>query len=96
MKVKLLKKVRKRFSWHKDKDENIILVDHKKQDFHCIDNEFIQKRYSWTKEPECGWEQMKIRVLKELILSPYIHHPLNVLIYRRQSIKTGRKPNKTL
>lgn len=94
MKIKLLKKVRKRFSWYFRSNGDIILVDHQRQTHMLINNDYVIRNYG--KEPEVGFATMKYRALKESILKPFINDPLTKILYRKSSIKSGRKPVKTL
>tara|TARA_R110000851_G_scaffold97156_2_gene210668 strand:+ start:2818 stop:3138 length:321 start_codon:yes stop_codon:yes gene_type:complete len=83
MKAKLLRKIRKRFSWsYGKKSKQWLLVDHKLKKSYFIDTKFAQKHIKSKKKPPCGWKELKFRLLKFHILRPHYSDPGGTLMYK--------------
>jgi hypothetical protein len=83
MKTKLLKKIRKRFTWsYGKKTKQWLLVDHKTKETFFIDKSYAQKYLKSKKKPPCGWAEMKFRILKFEILKPYYISPAKIIMYK--------------
>jgi hypothetical protein len=95
MKTKLLKKVKKRFSWGWSKTEKRwVIADHEKQTLTFIDKQFVHNYFGNEDKPECGWYEMKFRLLKRHILSPFIHRPIEKIMYRAFNNKLKKLKHK--
>jgi len=83
MKVKLLKKIRKRFSWtYGKKSKQWLLVDHKLKKSYFITTDFAKKFIESDVKPPCGWKKLKFRILKVHILSPFYSNSNEVMMYK--------------
>ena len=104
MKTKLLKKIRKRYSWvyqkpsKKSKKKGFrgrwLIVNHKTEEVIWLDQEYAIKQHGKSKPP-VGWEEYKFRLLKKLLLSPFYHKPLTKLMYRAVRNIINRKHGNT-
>ena len=50
MKVKLLKKIRKRYSWYFKKDKTPILIDHSNKTVEVYDVDYVSKAHNYTEQ----------------------------------------------
>ena len=50
MKVKLLKKLRKRYAWYFNKNKFPVLIDHKKRSVTIYDLDYLMNKLSYTEE----------------------------------------------
>jgi hypothetical protein len=75
MKVKLLKKIRKRFSWYIGVSGSPVLVDHKNKTIKKINESFYRKYVDSLEGPikglEIPLEEACFRLLKTFMLKPY-------------------------
>ncbi len=76
MKTKLLKKIRKQFSWYFNKDGFPVVINHEKQEVDIYDLEYCSKRIGYTLEEvevkvKVSHQEWALRLLKNDILKPY-------------------------
>jgi len=82
MKTKLLKKIRKRFSWvWNPKYKRYDVIDKNKQQAFFIDNDYVKKILKESK-PLCGRREAKYRLLRCFIYSPFLVNPMGKIMYR--------------
>ena len=98
MKVKLLRKIRKRFSWthqkKKGKKDRWLIVDHHKKETIFLDQDYAKSQWKNIKgKPGVGWKEYKFRLFKQFILAPFISRPLTKLMYKG-AVNLIRKKNK--
>lgn len=99
MKIKLLKKIRKRFSWYWNKDNFPVLIDHKTKSVDVLDLEYLKKYNSYTDEEvktnvQCTIEEWAQRHLFNYITKPYGYSYKNLrynIATRRSKIKNRSK-----
>lgn len=80
MKGKLLKKIKKRFSWYKSKTGKFILIDKKTKSVNIIDNDFIfehlnvatvKRKKEIIDDLEIDIKEWQFRWLKTMMLKPF-------------------------
>jgi hypothetical protein len=80
MKVKLLKKIKKRFSWYRSTAGNFVVTDHKMETCTFIDKKYFLERY-----PEVKYEVTEIhlfRLMKIILTQPFVENYLGKVDYR--------------
>jgi hypothetical protein len=76
MKVKLLKKLRKRYDWYFNKNKFPVLIDHKKRSVTIYDLDYLMNRLSYTEESikqrvQVEHDEWALRWLKTDLLKDY-------------------------
>lgn len=76
MKVKLLKKLRKRYNWYFNKDNFPVLIDHTEQEVTLYDLEYMCNLFDYTLEDvkqkvKISHTEWALRCLKKDILDEY-------------------------
>lgn len=64
MKVKLLKKLRKRYSWYRNTDGLYVLVDKLHKDVKFFGMKYYEDNWTYPSVPECGIETYLERCFK--------------------------------
>lgn len=91
MRVKLLRKIRKRYSWTwNEQYSRYDVVDKKSQKAIFINKEYVLKEFGNT-EPPCGFREAKYRLLRGLLYDPFIVRPLEKIMFRALERKIKRK-----
>lgn len=81
MKVKLLRKIRKRFAWYKSTTGNLVLIDHEAQRSMIVDAELLKKDYTNLKDEEIT-ETVLFNYLKSLMARPFVENFMTKINYR--------------
>ena len=93
MKTKLLKKIRKRFSWvWSKKYKRYDIIDRKKEECTFIDKSYVKKYFG--NKPPCGYKEAKYRLLREFLYNPFIYKPLTKIIFRKVRSNINKKLKK--
>jgi hypothetical protein len=87
MKVKLLKKLRKRYAWYFNKNKFPVLIDHKKRSVTIYDLDYLMNKLSYTEEDikqriQVEHHEWALRWLKTDLLGNY-GWKFNKSIYRK-------------
>ncbi len=88
MKVKLLKKIRKRFTWYKNNAGTYVLADKLMKSVTFI-NEFHYKQLTTESTNIVGIDEYLYRLLKDKLLKPF-GFSYNEIMFR-QSLKMAEK-----
>lgn len=81
MKVKLLKKIRKQFSWYKSTTNTFVLLDHKNQNAQTVDKELMKTVFPSFPEEDIN-ESSLFRLLKYLMTKEICPGYLRKVDYR--------------
>lgn len=76
MKAKLLKQIRKRYSWYFNKDNFPVLLDNKKEEVILFDIEYCSSLFNYTAEDvklkvKASLDEWCMRIFKNHLLSKY-------------------------
>jgi hypothetical protein len=95
MKVKLLKKLRKRYAWYFNKNKFPVLIDHKKRSVTIYDLDYLMNKLSYTEEDikqrvQVEHHEWALRWLKTDLLDEY-GWKVNKSMYRKAVAKLKHK-----
>jgi tetrahydromethanopterin S-methyltransferase subunit G len=96
MKIKLLKKIRKRYDWYFNTEKYPVLICHNIKDVINMDLEYCRKRMKFTLEEvkekvKCDYTEWALRIMKEDIFRDYgisysnlLYHKINKAFKNKQ------------
>jgi hypothetical protein len=80
MKTKLLKKIKKRFSWYRSTIGNFVVIDHVKKECILINKKYFSERYPYA-DYEANEEHL-FRLMKLIVTRPFVEDYLGKIYYR--------------
>jgi len=95
MKAKIFKKIKKRFSYYRNKEGKFILIDHKKREVHKVDFDFVREFYNlkelneieFEKTIKVSLEEFYFRTVKTIIYKAILNKTWATLIYDKTNYR---------
>jgi len=95
MKTKLLKKIRKRFDWTYIKSlKGYIVINNHSIHVITIDNLYVNNYLDSKEEPNCGYEEMKFRCLKKVLIGSFTSKYSKRRVFKRARVLIKRNKNR--